>query len=123
MHGCLTTGLLLLAPARDGLYRLITNQAAHPATTQEGGLAMLHHQPNDTFDGALDNGVLDAVPADDVAEQQRPARPEPTADEHDHDEVLEQILDGVRDVLEADPADITDQRRDAPVLDDTEPWP
>lgn len=123
MHGCLTTGPLLLAPARDDLYRLITNQATHPVTTQEGGPAMRHHKPDHTADGALDDDVLDVVPADDVAEQQRPARPEPTADEHDHDEVLEQILNGVGDVLEADPADITDQRRDAPVLDDTEPWP
>ncbi|HEX5116027.1 MAG TPA: hypothetical protein VFW65_12585 [Pseudonocardiaceae bacterium] len=132
MHGCLTTGPLLLAPARDDLHRLITHQnttrATHPATRQDGGPAMRHHKPDHTADGALDDGVLgegvlDSAPAADVADQQRPARPEPTDDDHDHDEVLEQILNGVGDVLDADPADIAEQRRDAPVLDDTEPWP
>ncbi|HJP75740.1 MAG TPA: hypothetical protein VJ914_15835 [Pseudonocardiaceae bacterium] len=69
---------------------------------------MRGHQQDDTFDG-----VLDAAPADDVADQQRPAHPEPTDDDdQDHDEVLD-----------ADPADVADQRRDAPVLDETEPWP
>jgi hypothetical protein len=29
----------------------------------------------------------------------------------------------VGDVLEADPADVADQHRDAPVLDEGEPWP
>jgi hypothetical protein len=127
-HGCLTTGPLL-APARDDLHRLITHPATtaatHRTTTQKGGPAMLGHQPNDTFDGALDDvidDVLDdAAPVGDVAEQQRPAHPAPADD--DHDEVLEQILDGVGDVLDADPADVADQRRDAPVLDETEPWP
>jgi hypothetical protein len=126
MHGCLTTGPLLLAPARDDLHRLITHPATtaatHRTTTQKGGPAMLGHQPNDAFDGALD-GVLDDASVGDVSEQQRPAHPEPTDDDHDHDEVLEQILDGVGDVLDADPADVADQRRDAPVLDETEPWP
>jgi hypothetical protein len=74
---------------------------------------MLGHKPDDTFDGGID----DAAPVGDVADQQRPARPEPTDDEHD------EVLDGVGDVLEADPADIADQRRDAPVFDETEPWP
>lgn len=72
---------------------------------------MRGHEQDDTFDG-----VLDAAPAGDVADQQRPARPEPT-DDDDHD-------DRDRDeVLDADPADVADQRRDAPVLDETEPWP
>jgi hypothetical protein len=34
MHGCLTTGPLLLAPARDDLYRLVTNQDTTPAAHQ-----------------------------------------------------------------------------------------
>lgn len=70
---------------------------------------MLGHKQDDTFDG-----VLDAAPAGDVADQQRPALPEPTDDDHDH---------GHDEMLDADPADVADQRRDAPVLDETEPWP
>lgn len=73
---------------------------------------MPHHHPE-----------LDAAPTEDVVDQQRPARPEPTDDELDHDEALEQILDGVGDTLDADPADMVEQRRDAPVLDEAEPWP
>lgn len=119
MHGCLMTGPLLLAPARDDLHRLVINQgitpATHQATTQKEGPAMPHHKPDDMFEGALD----DAAPDGDVADQQRPAHPEHTDDEPDHDEAL----DGVGEVLEADPADMADQRRDAPVLDETEPWP
>lgn len=55
----------------------------------------------------------------DVADQQRPAHAEPT----DGENHPERDLDDVGDVLEADPADVADQRRDAPVLDPTEPWP
>ncbi|MFI5614080.1 hypothetical protein [Amycolatopsis sp. NPDC051903] len=57
----------------------------------------------------------DEAPAHDVADQQRPARPEPADDE--------QALRGIGDLLDADPADVADQHRDAPVLDDAEPWP
>lgn len=64
----------------------------------------------DALDGVLD----DATPTHDVVDQQRPARPDPDD---------EQDLDRVGEVLEADPADVTDQRRDAPVRDETEPWP
>lgn len=67
--------------------------------------------PDHMLDGALE----DATPTNDVADQQRPAHPEPARDEQEND--------GVGDVLEADPADLADQRRDAPVLDETEPWP
>ena len=74
---------------------------------------MSGRQPRDTFGDVLDN-----APPDDVAEQQRPAYPDPAADEVDDD-----VMEGVGDVLDADPADIADQRRDAPVLDETEPWP
>ncbi|MBB5157294.1 hypothetical protein [Saccharopolyspora phatthalungensis] len=111
LHGCLTTGALLLAPARDGLHRLGT----HEVTVQQARATM-------TEDHAL-AAPADEVPiceaADhDVAGQRRPARPEPTDDQDP-----QQDLDGVGEVLEADPADIADQRRDAPVLDETEPWP
>jgi hypothetical protein len=119
IHGCLTTGAVLLAPGRDDLRHLvtrpITNRSTSQVTTQEGGPAMPDHTLNDTLDGVLD----DAAPANDVADQQRPARPEPVDDERDE----EQDLGGVGEVLDADPADVADQRRDAPVLDETEPWP
>ncbi|QRP50974.1 hypothetical protein I6J71_25470 [Amycolatopsis sp. FDAARGOS 1241] len=59
--------------------------------------------------------MLDDAPAHDVADQQRPARPEPGEDELP--------LTGVGNLLEADPADVADQRRDAPVLEEGEPWP
>ena len=86
MHGCLTTGPLLLAPARDALHLLVTNRQAGPA-------------------------MLDA-PAPDRADHQRPGRP--------FDAV--EVLHGAGDVLEADPADVADQRRDAPLVDEGEPW-
>lgn len=107
---------------RERLDRLVTDQdadlAAHQPAQQEGGPAMLGHKSNDAFDA-----VLDAASATDVADQQRPARPEPTDDDQNHHGALAEAVDGVGDVLEADPADIADQRRDAPVLDATEPWP
>lgn len=34
-----------------------------------------------------------------------------------------QALHDLGDVLEADPADVADQHRDAPILDEAEPWP
>ena len=74
---------------------------------------MSGRQPRDTF-----GDVLDTAPADDVAEQQRPASPDPA-----DDEAADEVMEGVGDTLDADPADIADQRRDAPVLDETEPWP
>lgn len=95
MHGCLTTGPLLLAPARDDLHQLLAHRHT---TTQHGGPAM-----------------FDDAPAHDVADQQRLARPEPGDDEH--------VFPSVAETLDADPADVADQRRDAPVLDEGEPWP
>ncbi|QRP44740.1 hypothetical protein [Amycolatopsis sp. FDAARGOS 1241] len=59
--------------------------------------------------------MLDEAPTHDVADQQRPARPEPFDDE--------QVPRGIGDSLDADPADVADQHRDAPVIDDGEPWP
>ncbi|WP_166462880.1 hypothetical protein [Amycolatopsis acidicola] len=53
--------------------------------------------------------------AHDVADQQRQARPEPGD--------AEPALAGTGSLLDADPADVADQRRDAPVLDEGEPWP
>lgn len=111
MHGCLTSGALLLAPAREDLHLLV----AHPATGMAGdpvSAAPARGAP------AHEVAVREAADPD-VADQQRPARAEPTDDEGDH----EPNLDGVAEVLEADPADVVDQRRDAPVLDETEPWP
>jgi hypothetical protein len=75
---------------------------------------MSDHKLNRTVGDALDGVFDDATPTPDVVDQQRPARPEPED---------EQDLDRVGEVLEADPADVTDQRRTAPVLDETEPWP
>lgn len=114
MHGCLTTGTVLLAPGRDDLHHLVTHQHTNTAAQQERGPVMPNSKLHDNvtnLDGVLD----DATPANDVADQQRLARPQPTDDEPD--------LDGVEDVPDADPADVADQRRDAPVLDETEPWP
>jgi hypothetical protein len=76
MHGCLVTAPLLLAPARDDLDTLAT-----------GGNA--EHSEEDT--------MLDDTPTADLADQQRPARP--------------------------DPADVADQHRHVPVIADDEPWP
>ncbi|SFW85185.1 hypothetical protein [Amycolatopsis australiensis] len=53
-------------------------------------------------------------PANDVADQQRPARP-------GRDDVLEPDI--AEAPADADPADVADQRREAPVLGDDEPWP
>ena len=95
MHGCLTTGPLLLAPARDDLHHLVTNQHAGPA-------------------------MLDvAAPAHDLADQRRLARPEPAEDQQALQAL--QALHGIEDVLEADPADVANQHRDAPVPDASEP--
>jgi hypothetical protein len=66
-------------------------------------------------DGKFDRVLDDAVPAHDLADQQRPARPDPAEEA--------QEVEQPEDVLEADPADVADQRRVAPVLDETEPWP
>lgn len=117
MHGCLTTGALLLAPARDDLHRLVTD----PATGQKTGLALAGDPvPAPPANGAPVHEAPGREAADhDVADQQRPARIELPDDEQDP----EWDLDGVGEVLEADPADVADQRRDAPVLDETEPWP
>jgi hypothetical protein len=43
------------------------------------------------------------------------AGPQPMDDEPD--------FVGVEEVWDAHPGDVADQRRDAPVLDETEPWP
>ncbi|MFF4601014.1 hypothetical protein [Amycolatopsis sp. NPDC001319] len=59
--------------------------------------------------------MLDEAPTHDVADQQRLARREP--DEN------EPALSGIGDSLDADPADVADQHRDAPVLEEREPWP
>jgi hypothetical protein len=96
MHGCLTTGPLLLAPARDDLHQLVTNQHAGPASLPAAAPA----------------------PAHDLADQRRPARPEPA----DVEQAL-RALHGIEDLLEADPADVANQHRDAPVLEEGEPWP
>ncbi|MEQ0557911.1 hypothetical protein ABJI51_02425 [Amycolatopsis sp. NEAU-NG30] len=52
------------------------------------------------------------TPPNDAADQQVPARPE---DPHDPDVTAVPA--------DADPADFLDQRREAPVLADGEPWP
>ncbi|MFI5615673.1 hypothetical protein [Amycolatopsis sp. NPDC051903] len=90
MHGCLTTGPLQPAPARDDLGHLV----AHPNPEQ---------------------AMLEDAPAHDAADQQRPARPEPLDDE--------QALPGIPDTIAADLADVADQHRNAPVLEEDEPWP
>ncbi|MEV4605056.1 hypothetical protein AB0K15_47915 [Amycolatopsis sp. NPDC049253] len=59
--------------------------------------------------------MLDEAPAYDVADQQRPARPDPADDE--------QVLRGLGESLDADPADVADQHREVPVIDDGEAWP
>lgn len=51
MHGCLTTGPLLLAPARDDLHQLLTQPGGHPT-------------------------LSDATPRHDVADQKRPVYPD-----------------------------------------------
>lgn len=58
--------------------------------------------------------MFDEKPAADIADQLRPALPseEPESEEIDFDSIRE-----------ADPADVADQRRIAPVLADDEPWP
>lgn len=58
--------------------------------------------------------MFDEKPAADVADQQRPALPsdEPGTEELDFESLPE-----------ADPADVADQRRVAPILADGEPWP
>jgi hypothetical protein len=63
-------------------------------------------------------------PWNDVADQLRPAQPDldPPNDEFgDADPVVEPVTEPI-EVIEADPADIADQRRVVPLPDD-QPWP
>ncbi|GLY66624.1 hypothetical protein [Amycolatopsis taiwanensis] len=59
--------------------------------------------------------MLDDAPAHDVADQQRPAGPEPAEEKP--------FFVGVGDLLDVDPADVADQRCDTPVLDEGDPRP
>ncbi|KMS91491.1 hypothetical protein [Prauserella rugosa] len=83
MHGCLITGTLLLAPACDDLHQLHT-----------------HHQQGTTM-------PTEETPTNDLADQQRPAHPEPTTTNHQ--------LRRPEDTLEANPADIADQDHEQPL--------
>ncbi|HVV20723.1 MAG TPA: hypothetical protein VHF06_14915 [Pseudonocardiaceae bacterium] len=74
---------------------------------------------DDTHTTDIDRMLDHGAPANDVADQLRPARHEPTDDE----QTREQALSAAGQVLEADPSDVADQLRDAPVIDETEPWP
>jgi hypothetical protein len=98
-HGCLTTAPLTLAPARDDLSTVASAMAAHPADSDHEVFVM-----------------NDEKPARDLIDQHRPVRPDDTDDEP--------FLAGAQlDVpIEADFADVADQCRSAPVIDD-EPWP
>lgn len=98
-HGCLTTAPRLLAPARDDL-----------AALADACGAGVH----DDHTGKESAMVEDATDADRV-DQHQLARPEPVDDELAIEELAE--------VLEADPADVAEQHRDAPVLGNNEPWP
>ncbi|WP_239153907.1 hypothetical protein [Amycolatopsis sp. FDAARGOS 1241] len=97
----------LLADLRHARLPDHRTAAARPGPRRPGTHLIAH--PNG------EQAVLDDAPAHDVADQQRPARPEPGEDELP--------LTGVGNLLEADPADVADQRRDAPVLEEGEPWP
>lgn len=76
--------------------------------------------------------MLDDKPEFDVVDQRRPAQPEDLADEVGDDLAEDYDFAGVGDLAgvgddvtehEADPADVVDQRRVAPVLAEDEPWP
>ncbi|MEV4053519.1 hypothetical protein AB0J55_20195 [Amycolatopsis sp. NPDC049688] len=55
------------------------------------------------------------TPPNDLADQQAPAGPAR--------EDAEDAEDAADVPVDADPADFADQHREAPVLDDSEPWP
>jgi hypothetical protein len=114
MHGCLTTAPLLLAPARDDLHTLT---ASVTETVPAGDAGDADH----TEETRMFDETFDKAPTHDVAAQQQPAYPD-----HDDDPASGPgtvVDDGAADVLEADPADVSDQHRPAPVLADDEPWP
>jgi hypothetical protein len=104
-HGCLTTGPLLLAPARDDLQHLVTG-THHPGPAG-----------HDVHDGEKGPAMLDEKPINDVADQQRLACPDAAIDESSPEDI------DVTEIVEADPADVADQHRSAPVIGDDEPWP
>jgi hypothetical protein len=96
VHGCLTTGPLLLAPARDALRLLGAHR--HAGTAVPGAPAPAH-APG---------------PGRDRVSRLRPGRAEPI------DAV--RVIHGVADVLDADPAVAADRYRDAQLVDECEPW-
>jgi hypothetical protein len=104
-HGRLTTAPLLLAPARDDLHHLITGNH-HPSPAD-----------HDVHDGEKGPAMLDEKPLNDVADQQRLARPDTASDESSPEDI------DITEIMEADPADVADQHRSAPVISDDEPWP
>jgi hypothetical protein len=61
--------------------------------------------------------MLDEKPLNDVADQQRLARPDTAIDEFSPEDI------DITEITEADPADVADQHRSAPVIGDDEPWP
>lgn len=64
-----------------------------------------------------DDALPDDKPLADVVDQLRPARPDDDNDDTGSD------TEEAAPVLEADPADVADQRRIAPVLSEDDPWP
>lgn len=63
----------------------------------------------------------DDEPTPDVIDQRHPVRPDDTGDEAALDIDIED--GGAALPVEADPADVVDQHRVAPVIDEHEPWP
>jgi hypothetical protein len=111
MHGCLITGSRLLAPARDDLHRLLTGTSDTSTNVQQ-------------HEASAGSALLDQdKPPADVADQQQPVLPDdgPGLDEI-HTALAERL--GQAAVLEADPADATEQIRIVPVATDDEhsPW-
>lgn len=76
----------------------------HAVTTTEGTIVM-----------NLDK------PWNDVADQLRPAQPDAELPDDEFDLVVEPVTKPIA-VLEANPADVADQRRDVPLPDDQQ-WP
>jgi hypothetical protein len=68
-------------------------------------------------DGEKGPAMLDEKPLNDVADQQRLARPDTASDESSPEDI------DITEIMEADPADVADQHRSAPVISDDEPWP
>lgn len=110
MHGCLTTGRRLLDPARADLH--------HLATTHHHAERSATPNPAAQTAAALAEQLARVeVPEGDGADQQHPAWPG-TEEETPGETKLDAIAEAA--TLEADPADVADQHRQAPVLAETD---